>query len=118
MINAREARARAQMSNETVDKFIEALGKKIEEASDKGLFEYKYHGGMPYDPTKDSELSMESYLIFKMPQFWELVKVKLTSHPLNYAVNIGKSDPYVPRGLSDDQDNGPQYISYHLVISW
>jgi hypothetical protein len=118
MITAADARKRAQMSNDAVDQFVEALGVKIEEAANKGLYEIKYHGNGQYDPTKDNEICMESFMTFKVPQFWELVIAKLKSHPLNYMAKIGHSESYFPRGLANDDGEGPEYIDYYIVISW
>jgi hypothetical protein len=118
MISAAEARKRAQMSQEAVDKFLEELSPKIAAASDKGLFEYRYSGQSPYDPTKTDQLSMESFMTFTMPEFWKLAIAKLQAFPNNYGVTVKHDDPYVPRGLADDDGNGPEYVSYYMLISW
>jgi hypothetical protein len=120
MITAAEARQRAQNSQESVAKFIEVLSVEIEKAADKGLFEYRYQGGLKHDPIDHGTLSIESFMTFKIPQFWELVMAALEQYPNSYKATVVKGEPYVPRGLSrnGDGEDGPQYISYFMKITW
>jgi hypothetical protein len=118
MITAKEARVRAQNSQESVVQFLEVLGKKIEESVDKGLFSYTYTGGLSGDPTDHNKLSVEAYMRFEVPQFWGLVMAALSAYPNNFHVAIEKSEPYIPRGLMDDHDQGPEYVSYSMKITW
>lgn len=38
---------------------------------------------------------------------------------LGFSVTFGKDgEPYVPRGLSDDNGNGPKHINYGFHIKW
>jgi hypothetical protein len=119
MITAADARQRAQNSQETVAKFIEVLSVEIEKAADKGLFEYEYHGSGRHDPVDRGLLTIESFMAFKVPQFWELAMVALEKYPNNFKAVIGHSAPYVPRGLGVNfDDTGPEYVSYFMKITW
>jgi hypothetical protein len=45
------------------------------------------------------------------------VITKLTN--LGYTVRFGRDgDAYVPRGLADDDGDGPKYINYGYTIGW
>jgi hypothetical protein len=118
MISAKDARQRAQNSKESVLQFLEVLGKKIEEAAAEGGFEYNYTGGLANDVVSTNQLSCLAYLPFEVPQFWALVMAALSAYPNSYQVKIAKSEPYVPRGLMDDHDQGPEYVSYSMKITW
>jgi hypothetical protein len=118
MITANEAKERAQNSQESVARFLEGLGKKIEEAADAGERAYVYHGGLPYDTVDRDKLSIEAFMRFEVPRFWGLVMAALESYPNSFQVKIEKSEPYIPRGLMDDHDNGPEYVSYSMKITW
>jgi hypothetical protein len=116
MITASQARERSNMSKKSVEKFIDWLGEKIAKAADDELFVYEYHGGSPCDPVKST--SIESFREFEIPPFWDRAITKLRAQPLNYMVDIKPGAPYVPRGLANDDGEGPEYVNYSMIIRW
>lgn len=43
---------------------------------------------------------------------------RLKGHGFNVKFVLDKSHQYVPRGLSDDDGNGPVHANYGIQISW
>lgn len=117
MISALDAKKRAQNSNESVQRFLEILGKEIEIQADAGKYEYVYSGGKSYDPVNVSDLIGAQYARIPEPPFWKLVKAALEAHPNNFRVQIFKSEPFIPTGLGSSGDEEP-IINMRMKISW
>lgn len=61
--------------------------------------------------------SYESYAQPSLENYHKKAVEELAS--LGYTVSLGRDgDPYVPRGLADDNGEGPSHINYGLHIGW
>lgn len=117
MITAAEAREKAKLSTNAVDRFLVALNEKIASYADAGLSEYIYRGDLGFDPTSHAEINLAEHARFKTPKFWLLVKARLEAPPLSYKVEIHKPPASVYRGLGAMGDEEP-VVHYGLKITW
>lgn len=107
MINAKEARDIVETSDANVLKSLEVFDKNIRNAASRGKKECFFHIdsrekylGLP--PLKPLEMMIVERL--KDSGFW----VEFTFD----------GDPYVPRGLSDDEGDGPKHSNYGFMVRW
>lgn len=107
MITATEALAIYEQTGADVKKFLkEEIEQKIKYAASQG---------------KRSIFvcltSYESYTQPSLKSYHKKAVEELAS--LGYTVSLGRDgDPYVPRGLADDDGDGPRHINYGLHIGW
>lgn len=108
MISATEARELYDASGKDVENWINCKVRTQVESSAKSGNWFVY---IPID-------SIESYAPLPNPTNLEqAVMSKLIS--LGYVVKLMKyGGTYIPRGLSDDNGDGPTYINYGLCVGW
>lgn len=116
MITAREAR---EITNSTIlsSEEIEQIKNIIVSTAEKGM--------------RSVELNL-LWLTYSRPanETWGVPaeKLSLESNKMavarrmlennGYTVNVKTQEPYVPRGLADDDGNGPMYCNVVLEVSW
>lgn len=108
MISATEAKALYDASGKDVENWINCKVRTQVESSAKSGNRFVY---IHID-------SIESYAPLPNPTSLEqAVMSKLIS--LGYVVKLTKyGDTYIPRGLSDDNGDGPTHINYGLCVGW
>jgi len=107
MISAKEAKALVESSEERVLQVMKMLGGQIEYRAMRGQQEYLYSfgdkevlGGLP-------EMNNEVKAVVN--------KLIAEGYKVNYCFH---GERYVPRGLSDDDGNGPEHSQYGVLIKW
>ena len=109
MISAQEAKLIYDNSGVEVQEFLDQkIEHAVKIAAGLGKRYYIYHLGSiaPY-----MRIHQEDHRV-EMLAAEELKK-------LGYHVSIGTyGDSYVPRGLSDDEGNGPDHKNYGITIGW
>jgi len=107
MITAKEAKALVENSDEAVNVFIQQnFANQIKQLATHGKHEL-FHMlgsnpvGLPFKADAKSERTV------------------LTLTALGYNASISSDGmSYVPRGLADDDDNGPEYQNYGILVRW
>jgi hypothetical protein len=109
MINAKEAEALYDKSGHAIDNYIKL---KVEPVVIKAA----------------NDGNRTVFIHVCATEFEFEMRVKITSvhlgvveklNELGYVVSIGQDgDSYVPRGLADDDGDGPAYTNYGFHISW
>jgi hypothetical protein len=109
MITAAEAKKLYDDSGAEIEKFLtHTVEKPIIEAAKKGERSVHIHLGT---------VGQFEHLDQLTPHLQRGVLDKLAQ--LGYRCSIGKqSAPYVPRGLADDDGNGPSYTNFGLNVHW
>lgn len=107
MISAAEAKAIYDASGAEVDNYLQyQVGPKIKKSAESGKRQL-FHIISAEETWKT---------IVPTPIQMQMV-AKLES--LGYRAAFGRDgDPYVPRGLADDDGNGPKHTNYGITISW
>lgn len=110
MITAAEAKQLVETSAKNVERLLAAIEPKIREAAEKGersVFIY------------EQELwSAEEYKPQPTP-LQQRVMAELEKYPRSFGVRFTSDDhTYVPRGLQDDDGNGPVHTNWGIKISW
>ena len=109
MINAKEAKALYDKSGQEVADYLKhTVEKEVTKAATAG--------------------KRKVFILVGSTQFEFEMRVKITSvhqgvvealKELGYVVSIGQDgESYVPRGLADDDGNGPEYTNYGFHIGW
>lgn len=109
MITAKDAKQLYDKSGVEVENFLtHNVEKEVINAAKSGKRNVNIHLGT---------LTAFEYVDGKTTPFNRAVVDKLKS--LGYAVSIQKyGESYVPRGLADDDGNGPAHTNYGFVIGW
>ena len=112
MITAQEALALVEQSDSTIQRIMEVLSPKIEDAASKGKRELQvYEEGW-----WGSEESFRTHAVVPSAKQARLIE-QLKKH--GYHVEFGRiSDGYVPRGLAEDDGSGPTYYNMGISIRW
>ena len=108
MISAEEAKALYDASGEEVEAFLKsAVEPKVVEAARAGKRKvFIFVGGEPTYGIENARQPVHDAAIVKLKK-------------LNYGVSWGADgEAYVPRGLADDDGNGPAYINYGIHVGW
>ena len=109
MINAKEAKALYDQSGQEVTDYLDhTVEKEVVKAAEGGKrYTIIYLGSKgPYE-----------YLVQMITPLQQAVVEKLKD--LGYSAEIKLyGDKYVPRGLADDDGNGPSHENYGIYISW
>lgn len=112
MITAQQARTLYENSQDRVDEFAELISKEITRLAPSKR-EYSCYLGDPKvlweaQPVGDS---------VEPTVMQELILQKFSS--LGFGCVLKKDgDPYVPRGLAQDDGDGPSYINVCMVFRW
>lgn len=106
MITAKEALELYNNSLHTLQKYLdENFHSKVREAAMQGKREYMHF-------TDSCEGSLPKPSILESKAIAELQK-------LGYSVNyMFSGDSYVPRGLANDDGEGPEYQCYGIRVKW
>lgn len=113
MISAKEAREIVDQSSAEVDRQLAKIEPLIKVAAEKG--QRSVNLGLltdfgvsvaPFDPTP------------KLSPLQERVKSALEREFGYRTVWEAVDEPYVPRGLADDDGHGPYYQNWALVVCW
>ena len=106
MITAQEAKALYDWTGAEIQDYLnKVLEKEIVRMAKSGKREYTHHiGAEPYDPPKPTPV-----------QQGVVDELKKLGYTARYGV-YGSS--YVPRGLADDNGDGPMYQNYGILIRW
>lgn len=107
MLTAKEAKELYDRSGAEVNDYLERkIGPQIQKAAESGK-RTVFH-------LIDCE---ETWKTIEMTPFQRQIHDKLTE--LGYHVRFGRDgDPYVPRGLADDDGNGPRHTNCGFTIGW
>lgn len=107
MISAKEAFSLYEQSGANLKKFLDQdVEPKIKDAASRGLRKIFVDLG-----------SCETWANPTIDVVHKSAFKELSS--LGYTVSFGKDGvPYVPRGLSDDNGEGPRHINYGIHIGW
>jgi hypothetical protein len=110
MITASEAFSLVEASNSTIDKMLKILDPKIRAAAEKGqrqlpVFEEGWWDSVP---------SMSN--IKPSPKQDRLIAA-LANHGFSARLE-NHGGVYIPKGLADDDGNGPEYVNACIVIRW
>lgn len=110
MITAQQAAEIAKAGDKEVDRILLLLEKEIEAKAKLGEREYKCYKHVSwealglYDEKKPSPL--QERLITELKKYGFAADMRLDG------------ESYVPRGLADDDGNGPEHWNSVLVIKW
>ncbi len=107
MITAQEARERYEQSNARIAKYLEfEIQPIILKAIEGGKCQCTILIGA--EPT---------YKTVQADPFQQKVMEELRN--IGYTTKFGSyGDKYVPRGLADDDGNGPSHMNYGFLIAW
>lgn len=107
MITAKEAREIVETSDANVLKSLEVFDKNIRNAASRGKKEcFFYIEGI------EKSLGLPPLKPLEM-----LIVERLKDSGFGVEITFD-GDPYVPRGLSDDEGNGPKYSNYGFMVRW
>jgi hypothetical protein len=113
MITRKQAKEKADSVGKIPDYIIKQIEHQIWNAAEDGKYEvflyitdlwnsFNVHGG----PTTPSKLQQN------------VIKF-LTAAPNNFTVTFAPhGDSYVPRGLADDDNTGPEYINWGILVKF
>lgn len=108
-ISARDAHARANQSEVAAQKWLKLIEPLIIKAADANEFSIMHH-------LDTIDVSFGARLPDLEPKIKGAVSMlREMGYNVTYAVY---GDRFVPRGLQDDDGNGPMYQSIGLKISW
>jgi hypothetical protein len=111
MITAAQARENVKMSNATLQKYFEKIDRMIEKASCEGKTYVALYG---LDELSGSILS---YAKIEVTRLQQRIIDELKS--IGYSASVVfDGDAYVPRGLQNDDGEGPEYLNVVIHVSW
>lgn len=112
MITAQEAKALAEASAANLERYLALIDKEIRERAEKNERKYECY-------VKDLWDSGESRRPPTPTVLQQRVIDALKMAPNFFGAEWKESgDPYVPRGLADDNGKGPSYQNYCIHIRW
>lgn len=107
MISAKEALELYNISLHTLQKYLyENFHSQIRQASMAGKREYKHNIGSTDSHFVPSVSNLEVKVIEELRKYGYIVDLRFYG------------DSYVPRGLADDDGNGPIYKNYGIMVKW
>ena len=107
MLSAKEAREIVENSDVEVLKSLKMFDEQIRYAAAQGKREYFYRMG-----------AVEMFLgmtALKPLTVSVIAKLEALGYGVKYTFY---GDSYVPRGLADDDGNGPEYTNYGIIVGW
>lgn len=111
MITAAEAREIREHSSVRVQEILSQLEPDIRASAEKGLSELACYS------VRELWTSVEAYNGRHATALQSRVMTELKE--LGYGVTFAPhGDQYVPRGLADDDGNGPSYQNWCIIIRW
>ena len=109
MITAKQAKELYDQSGAEVNEFLEyTVEPEVTKAANSGKREVRIHlGNLPtFHYTHTGITPLQHAVVAKLKE-------------LGYRANIEMyGERYVPRGLADDDGNGPEYENYGIQIGW
>ena len=106
MLDAKGARKLVHEYNRVEKVLIPLVLREIEKAARKGETSTEVYID-----------SQEAHLVIEVSEDTKRIIDRLDSLGFQSGVNYYGSS-YVPRGLADDYDEGPLYMSYGILIDW
>lgn len=110
MITAGELRKVVETSQRQVDETLAKIEPKLVEAAEAGEREYACYREVPWDAKSSycapEPTRLQQKLVDALKSFGYSAKVEM------------HGDAYVPRGLADDDGNGPMHQNHVLVVRW
>lgn len=109
MITATEAKKLYDQSGVEVQEYLkEKVEPKVTEAAKSGKrFTFIYLGSLePYRTVEQELLPIQKAVVEKLQELGYRARVVLDG------------DKYVPRGLADDNGEGPKYQNYGIQVGW
>jgi len=109
MITAKEAKELYDQSGQEVADYLKhTVEKEVVKAAEGGKRETIIHLGSmgSYDHLDQIITPLQKAVVWKLKELGYRAEIKLDG------------DWYVPRGLADDDGNGPKHINYGIQISW
>jgi len=112
MITAQEARALSEASDAHLERYLALIDKEIRSHAEKGDRVYECY-------VEDLWVSKETYVHPSPDPLQQRVINALKMAPTFFGAEWRKSgDTYVPRGLANDDGEGPSYQNYCIHIRW
>jgi hypothetical protein len=109
MITAKEAKELYDQSGQEVADYLKySVEEKVRKAAEGGKRDTIIHLGTqgPYDYLESVTTPLQRAVVEKLKELGYHTEIKLYG------------DWYVPRGLADDDGNGPKHINYGIHIGW
>jgi hypothetical protein len=109
MITAKEAKELYDQSGQEVADYLKyTVEKEVVKAAEGGKRSTTIHLGSmgSFDHLDQIITPLQKAVVAKLKELGYRAEIKLSG------------DWYVPRGLADDDGNGPKHINYGIVISW
>jgi hypothetical protein len=109
MITAKEAKQLYDESDAKIEQFLKnSVEKRVADAAKSGnRFIFIFLGTLgPYEYIDQKPTPLDKAVVKKLQE-------------LGYHANFDINGPrYVPRGLADDEGNGPSHQNYGIKIAW
>ena len=106
MISAKDARVLYDQSGAEAEKFLTQIEPLIVEAANTGKCNIFFHLGSEETSRAIKPTPLQSQVMDKL-------------HALGYRVQFFRQgETYVPRGLADDDGNGPMHSNFGFAIHW
>jgi hypothetical protein len=109
MITAKEAKELYDKSGQEVADYLKyTVEKEVVKAANGGKRDTMIHLGSlgPFEYLDSVITPLQRAVVIKLAAFGYRADIKLYG------------DSYVPRGLADDDDNGPKHQNYGIHIGW
>lgn len=117
IITAEQAAELALMSDETVNQYLQRIGKAIEAAARAGRRGLVLSSIIEFAGDERVSFSKPAHGVNRHADFQRLLISALEK--FNYTAELKAcGEQFVPRGLQDDDGNGPFYQHYTIVVSW
>ena len=107
MLSAKEAREIVESSDVEVLKVLEMFDEKIRYTAAQGKKEYFYY--------MDAAEMYRGTPLAKPLVVSVIERLRALGYSAEYSFY---GDSYVPRGLADDDGDGPEYTNYGIVVRW
>ena len=110
MISVEEARKLSEANDKHFNHLIDAIGTAIKNAAEKGERVYHCYISGLWEAKSISYLPVENG-----PQSKVINKLRSYGY---VAQLVTDGDRYVPRGLADDNGDGPEHINHVIEVKW
>jgi len=112
MLTAKEAKALAEASDAHLERYLTLIEREIKPRAERGERKYECY-------VADLWVSQETYMHPEPTPLQQRIINTLKAFPNCYGVQWGASgDAYVPRGLADDDGEGPSHQNFCIHIHW